>query len=219
MTTRRRALKTPLLLGPAVLLSALVASGCSIEVTETTGAPMKHTSVASYSIATPIHAIVVKNVSGDIDLVPGSARVAVRETRHYAAREPRLRRNIRDGVLTLSSECDDCAFDVRVAVAAGTSVTAETYSGNVEARGIDAPSAQLETRSGDVSAALKRRPRVLSAHTFSGNVEVSVPNGAYAVDASTMSGDVSVSGLVHDDRATRSIDATTMSGDVHVRAR
>ncbi len=216
MTTRRRALSSPHLLGPAVLLSGLAATGCG--TTFTVSKP-QHTSVASYAIAAPVHSVVVMNDSGDIDLVAGGKRVTVRETRHYDVREPRLRRDVRDGVLTLSSDCDDCAFDVRVAVPDGTSVTVQTGSGNVEAHEIDVTSAELESRSGDVSARLLGHQRVVSAHTYSGNVTVSVPKGVYAVDAETMSGDVSVDGLVADARAARSIAASTMSGDVHVRAR
>ena len=85
MTRRRRALRPPLLPGAALLLSAVAASGCSVEVTRTA---MKHTSVASYSIATPIHSIVVMNVSGDIDLVPGGTKVAVRRRATTTAASP-----------------------------------------------------------------------------------------------------------------------------------
>jgi hypothetical protein len=47
---------------------------------------------------------------------------------------------------------------------------------------------------------------------------VTVPPGAYAVDAKTDSGDVKVEGITIDEGAPSSIQARTDSGDVTVRA-
>ena len=49
---------------------------------------------------------------------------------------------------------------------------------------------------------------------------VTVPTGGeYRVDATTAAGDVSVDGVVRNDRALRSISATADAGDVTVRGR
>ncbi len=207
MTTRRRAPRPPHLLAPALLLGAVAVTGCG----QLTLGTLENTSVASYAIAVPVHAIVVTNGSGDIDLVAGGTRVAVRETRHYNSPEPRLRRSVHDGVLTLTSDCDDCSIDVRVAVPAGTDVEVETASGNVEARGIDVPSADLASHSGDVNAKLAGHQRVLAAHTDSGNVDATAAS-AREIDATTHSGNVSVDAA----RAPRSTRAQTDSGSVAV---
>jgi hypothetical protein len=58
----------------------------------------------------------------------------------------------------------------------------------------------------------------VSANSNSGDVLVTVPaGGEYRVDATTNAGDVTVEGILRNDRALRSISATADAGDVTVR--
>jgi len=171
--------------------------------------------VRTYAISEPVSAIVVNAGSGDVHLVRAGERVEVRETRHYVTEKPTLDRDVSDGVLTLATHCANallrCSADLRVTVPAGTEVTVQTDSGDVDADGIDVRSAQLRSDSGDVRAALDGEQELVWARTDSGDVKVIAP-GARAVDAQTDSGDVKVAGA---DRLRRVI-AQTDSGDVEV---
>ena len=68
--------------------------------------------------------------------------------------------------------------------------------------------------------AFTTQPVSVSANSNSGDVLVTVPaGGEYRVDATTAAGDVSVEGVLRNDRALRSISATADAGDVTVRGR
>jgi DUF4097 and DUF4098 domain-containing protein YvlB len=181
------------------------------------------TSVRNHSVAGKVSAIVVKSDSGNVDLVPAHARIAVRETRHYVFDEPAFTQHVAGGVLTLESDCRAsvvrCYADLRVAVPAGVGVTVEADSGDVAAHGIDVRGAHVQTDSGDLELDLAGHPRAVWAHTDSGDVTVSVPRGTYAVDTATDSGDENVDGVTVYDDAPRSIEAHTDSGNVDVQGR
>jgi hypothetical protein len=173
------------------------------------------TKVTTHTVAQPVHSIVVKSGSGDVDLVRSGARVTVRETQHYVSTKPTLHQAVRDGVLTLDSDCGShvlrCYSDLRVSVPAGADVTVEADSGNVEAHGIDVRDMHANSDSGNVRLELVGSQQRAWAHTDSGNVEV-VAADARIVDAKTDSGNVRVAaaGTAH------RVVALTDSGNVKV---
>src|SRR5918998_2800246 len=52
-----------------------------------------------------VREVVVKADRGDVDIVPASKRIEVRETRHWVISQPDLEQTRRNGVLTLESTC------------------------------------------------------------------------------------------------------------------
>ena len=175
------------------------------------------TKVTTHTFPGPIDEIVVRSDGGDVELVPGRGRgVEVRETRHYVLKEPTLERDVDNGVLTLEVRCRasfvTCFSDLRLTAPAGTRITLDTESGDVEARGIDVHEARVRSDSGDMRLELVGRQRLVRAHADSGDIDV-VTRDVRAVDARTDSGDVVVT-----TRATRDIAAHTDSGDVVVAA-
>jgi DUF4097 and DUF4098 domain-containing protein YvlB len=119
----------------------------------------------------------------------------VRETQHYVSDRPTLDQAVRDGVLTLDSHCDGnvlrCYADLRVTVPAGTKVTVQADSGNVEAQRVDVPTIHANSDSGNVRIELVGSQQRAWAHTDSGNVDV-VAADVRVVDAKTDSGNVAV---------------------------
>lgn len=181
-------------------------------------AAFENTKVTTHAFPGPIDEIVVRSDRGDVELVPGRGRgVEVRETQHYLLQEPTLERDVERGVLTLEARCDasfvTCFSDLRVSVPAGTKLTIDSDSGDVEARAIDVGEARVQSDSGDMRLELIGRQGLVRAHADSGDIDV-VTAHVVAVDARTDSGDVVVT-----TRAARDIEAQTDSGDVVVAVR
>ena len=179
----------------------------------------ENTKVTTHTFPGPIDEIVVRSGGGDVELVPARGRgVEVRETRHYVLKEPTLERDVDNGVLTLEVHCRasfvTCFSDLRMSVPAGTKLTLDTGSGDLEARGIDVHEARVQSDSGDMRLELAGRQRLVRAHADSGDVRIVVPSGEYAIATQTDSGDVNVDGISRNERAARSIEARTDSGDV-----
>ena len=80
--------------------------------------------------------------------------------------------------------------------------------------------ARATTNAGDVDLGFTTEPVSVSASSDAGDVLVTVPaGGEYRVDATTNAGDVTVEGVVRNDRSRRSISARANAGDVTVRGR
>jgi hypothetical protein len=192
-----------------VLLVVIVGGGLAV-----VNVAFDHTKVKTHAVTQPVREIVVKSSSGDVDLVPGGKRIEVRETQHYVFKKPKFEQDVKNGVLTLDSDCDgsvfECYADLRVPVPAGVEVTVEADSGDVDAHGIDVRNAHVQSDSGDLRLELPGRQSLVWAHTDSGDVDAAVD--ARAVDAQTDSGDVAVDA----GRDVRRIVARTDSGDVTV---
>lgn len=224
-----------LLLGGALFVTCLGAGVGTVNFA------LDDSKVNAYAMAGEVRAVVVKSESGDVDLVPGAARVSVRETQHFVAKKPTLERSLKGGVLTIDSHCGTlvmrCYADLRVRVPAGVKVSVDADSGDIrsdwanvremhvkgDSGDIDLRLAGRQTRvyahtdSGDVKTTV--RARSVDAQTDSGDVSVYVPGGDYRVDADTDSGDVAVAGVARNDHAEKSIKARSDSGDVNVRSR
>jgi DUF4097 and DUF4098 domain-containing protein YvlB len=175
------------------------------------------TKVKTDTVYGTIGEIVVKVDNGDVDLVPASRLIQLRETQHWVLSKPKLEQTRENGVLTIQSTCAaeavilKCHSDLRIAVPTGVKVTVEADSGDVDLRGTDVSSVHVESDSGDIEMDLAGRQGLVFASSDSGDLDV-VARSARAIDAQTDSGDVTVDtgGLP------RRVVAGTDSGDVEV---
>jgi hypothetical protein len=175
------------------------------------------TKVKTDTVYGTVREIVVESDSGDVDLIPASKLIQVRETRHWVVTQPELEQTRKNGVLTLKSTCSPervvlkCASDLRIAVPPGVRVTVDAEAGDVDLRGTAVRSVHVETDSGDIEMDLAGRQTLVFASTDSGEIDL-VSRSVRAVDAQTDSGDVTadVRGLP------RRVVARSNSGDVDV---
>ena len=164
-----------------------------------------------------VREIVVESGRGDVDLVPASDRIQIRETRHWVVSEPKLEQTRRNGVLRIESSCSavrivlTCHADLRIAVPRDVKVTVHAGSGDVDLRGTAVRDVHVESDSGDIEMDLTGRQRLVFASSDSGDIDL-VTRSVRAVDAQSDSGDVSadVRGLP------RRVVARSNSGDVDV---
>ena len=180
---------------------------------------LDRTSTTTRTVAEPVRELVVKSTGGAVRLVPTGERLEVRQTQHYVLGRPEVKLDVKNGVLTLESDCSakvvKCYADLRVALPAGVAVTVDAQSGDVDAREINVPSVHVQSDSGDVSLGLVGRQRLVWAHAGSGRLDV-IAADARAVDARTDSGDVAVDVFR---RPARRVVAHSDSGLVQVLAR
>lgn len=175
------------------------------------------TKVHSDTVFGTVREVVVKTDRGDVDIVPASRLIEVRETRHWVISQPELEQTRRNGVLTLESTCSPerlvvrCYADLRIAVPSGVRVTVDAGSGDVDLRNSDARSVHAESDSGDIEMDLRGRQTLVFASSDSGDIDL-IARSVRAVDAQTDSGDVTadVGGLP------RRVVARSNSGDVTV---
>ena len=175
------------------------------------------TKVHTDAVFGTVREIVVKADRGDVDIVPASRRVDIRETRHWVVSRPELEQTRKNGVLTLESTCGaervvvKCYSDLRIAVPTGVRVTVDAGSGDVDLRNVDPRSAHAESDSGDIEMDLRGRQTLVFASSDSGDIDL-IARSVRAVDAQTNSGDVTadVGGLP------RRVVARSNSGDVAV---
>ena len=164
-----------------------------------------------------VREVVVQSDRGDIDLVPASRLIQIRETRHWVVSEPELEQTRRNGVLRIKSSCTaerivlTCHADLRIAVPRDVKVTIDAGSGDVDLRGTAVRNVHVESDSGDIEMDLTGRQQLVFASSDSGDIDL-VTRSVRAVDAQTDSGDVSadVRGLP------RRVVARSNSGDVDV---
>jgi DUF4097 and DUF4098 domain-containing protein YvlB len=88
----------------------------------------------------------------------------------------------------------------------------EANSGDLEAKHLKGGPVNVETSSGDLRLELDEAVDVRAKGT-SGDIEVTAPSGGYQVHTDTRSGEVD-NGLGNDPAGGHSIDASTVSGDV-----
>jgi hypothetical protein len=108
---------------------------------------------------------------------------------------------------------DAASGDVVVDGATGT-IDLESRSGDVKAGGLTGGPVSVKSASGDAVVDLDK-PASVTATSKSGDVSVHVPDGAYAVDTDTRSGDERVR-ISSDPAAPNKITASSASGDVEV---
>ena len=216
----------------------LVVCGLALGITEA----LTHKRTTTTTIARHIERVVVRADTGKVHL-EGSrgARVMVREQLQWMWSRPHVSASVAGSTLTVSGSCPDsgavnrCKADLDLAipfdadvVVVGDSgdIVAErlaghldlrTNSGNVTGRDLNPISVRALTTAGNVELDFTTQPVSVSANSNSGDVRVAVPaGGEYRVDATTKAGDVTVRGVLRNDRALRSISATADAGNVTV---
>ena len=234
------ALSTPRLV---MLVSGVlfVVCGFAVGVSEA----FKHDRTTTETISRHIDRVVVRADTGHVNLRGSEgSRVVVQEQLRWMWSKPRVSTRVEGSTLHVSAECPNsttlnrCKADLDLAipfdadvVVQGDSgdITAErlaghlqltTNSGDVNGNDLTPISVRANTDAGDVNLDFTTQPVSVSANSDSGDVDVAVPKGGeYRVDATTDAGDVTVEGILRNDRALRSISATADAGDVTVRGR
>ncbi|MFD7661613.1 DUF4097 family beta strand repeat-containing protein [Streptomyces sp. NPDC059788] len=240
--TARRATRpghrtTRLALASAALVTVAVAvTGCELteKVTESEQTYTVDGKAAKLDVTTPggnIH-VVADETAGD--------RVKVTERIAYGKKKPATRHSLENGTLKLTA--DDCggvsgrcsvAYEVRVAPSVaveletdggdidvkGTSgaVGAKSSGGDIELRDCTAKQANVRTDGGDVEARFTAVPDRVDGHSSGGQVSVRLPQGRYAVDATTDGGDRTVTARV-DSGSPHHVKVHSDGGDVEVLA-
>jgi hypothetical protein len=195
-----------------------------------------------------VKAVVVKVDVGSIKVVGAErSTTSVRTLACYSTTKPTLTQEVRDGVLEVTSRCerpfqpislgfDRCSRDVTIEAPSGVRLTAKAGVGDVEARSLAGVSA-VESDVGRASAVAMRADRVtatsgsgsasvesvvipaeVAATAGTGDVKVTVPPGAYAIDAKADVGEVEVTGVQADPAAPRKITGKSDTGDVRISA-
>jgi len=234
------AISTPKLIALVAVVLTVVC-GVAVGASEA----FKHDRTQTATVARHIERVVVHADAGDVHLMGTDApRVTVREQMQWLLRRPRVRMALRRGTLTVSGSCPDSGpvnrcradlllaipFDADVVVRSNAGdVTADrlaghlelsTDTGDVTGNDLNPAVARATTNAGNVDLGFTTEPVSISASSDAGDVVVTVPaGGEYHVDATTDAGDVTVEGVVRNDRSRRSISAGANAGDVTVRGR
>jgi DUF4097 and DUF4098 domain-containing protein YvlB len=95
----------------------------------------------------------------------------------------------------------------------------ETGSGDIRSVSLSTTALTASTSSGSVDLALQDAPNRVEVSIGSGDARLVVPEGAYALDLDSPSGDEEVVGLTQDPAADSSIVVRTSSGNITVAAR
>jgi hypothetical protein len=203
----------------------------------------KHDRTRTVTISRHIERVVVRAGTGHVHLEgTESPRVQVREQLQWLWRRPHVATRLHGSTLAVSARCPDtgpvnrCKADLDLAIPFDADVVVQgdsgdisaerlaghikltTDSGDVRARDLNPISVAATTNAGDVNLDFTTQPVSVSANSKSGDVLVVVPaGGEYRVDATTDAGDVTVEGVLRNDRALRSISATADAGDVTVK--
>jgi hypothetical protein len=231
------ALSTPRL----VLLVAgvlFVVCGVAVGMSEA----LTHERTTTTTLSRHIERVVVHAGTGNVHLEGAEgARVMVRRHLQWMWRRPHVSSAVHGTTLAVSASCPDsgpvnrCKADLDLAIPFDTDVVVQgdsgdivaerlaghldltTDSGNVGGRDLNPISVRATTNAGDVGLDFTTEPVSVQANSDSGDVRVTVPaGGEYRVDATTEAGDVTVRGVLRNDRALRSIAATANAGDVTV---
>ncbi|GCD37870.1 lipoprotein [Streptomyces chrestomyceticus JCM 4735] len=241
MTARRAARPgdrtTRVALASAALVTVAVAvTGCELteKVTDSEQTYTVKGKTAKLDVTTP---------GGNIYVVADDTAgggVKVTERLVYGERKPSTQHSLDNGTLKLTA--DDCggvkgkcsvAYEVRVPRSAAVklstdggdidvegavgAVDAHTSGGGIDLRDCAAEQAALKTDGGDIEARFTAVPDRVDGHTSGGQVSVRLPQGRYAVDATTDGGDRTVTARV-DSGSPHKVKVHSDGGDVEVLA-
>jgi hypothetical protein len=188
-------------------------------------AAFAHERHARFTVADPVHKVVVASDAGDITLVAtGTDRVIVRQDTRWVAGRPAPRHSVAGGVLRLADGCQrrwpifHCGTSYRIEVPRDVAVDAHSDAGDVHATGLAGAQVRASSDAGDVRLAFATAPASVDAETDAGDVELTLPRGEYAVSTHTDAGDTDISGIVRYDRSSHVVDARSHAGDVTIRS-
>lgn len=236
-TTRPGHRTTRTALAAAALVTVTVAvTGCELTEKATD-------SEQTYTVAGKTAKLDVTTPGGNITVVADDTagdRVKVTERLVYGKRKPATRHSLVGGNLKLTA--DDCgdvrgkcsvAYEVRVAPSvavklhtdggdidvkgAAGAVDVKTSGGDIDLRDCTAKQATADTDGGEIDARFTGVPDRVDVRSSGGAVSVRVPQGRYAVDATTDGGNRKVSGTV-DNSSPHKIKVHSDGGDVEVLA-
>jgi len=153
---------------------------------------------------------------------------------------PTVTEQLADGTLTVRSNCPlmafiSCSADVTITAPAGTPVNATAQRGLLTVSGMTgsvysnsdsgsfvytgaSPSVTAYSLNGDITLSFSARPRYVHARTETGTATVTVPPGAYAIDANSGAGSHAVVGLVSVANSPRTVYASSGDGVAKVVA-
>ena len=103
-------MKSLLLVILFLILAIVVAGAIALGVTNL---GVDRTAIESHTVYGTVKEIVVKPGRGDVEFVPASKLIRVRETQHYVIGKPALEQTRSGGVLTLETTCDDTRTSCR----------------------------------------------------------------------------------------------------------
>ncbi|GLZ04794.1 hypothetical protein Acsp03_22600 [Actinomadura sp. NBRC 104412] len=181
----------------AVALAATAVAGCSVDF----NAGIRH-ETKSYDIPGSFPTLAIGGDSGRLEVV-GTDRSGIRVVERLnwtnKKNKPKTRRTVRNGTLTLDSDCKPggigytaCGADFRVEVPRKTAVRLTADSGSVEVSGLTGDSLSLTSDSGSIKAK-GIRTKTLTATAESGRIELD--GHADTVTLRADSGRIKASGL------------------------
>ena len=93
----------------------------------------------------------------------------------------------------------------------------QVESGPIFGNRLAAEEVVVQSTSGFIDLVFEQRPRTVTSTTGDGDIAYAVPSGAYAIDATTGDGQVTIADeLTDDDSSDASLSATTDRGDVRL---
>jgi hypothetical protein len=209
------------------------------------GRAFRQTRVESTVYRQPVSRVVIDTSTGSIDIRPGDAGspVTVQRSLEWSFGSASSDEKVSGGVLSVQGSCQQtigfgpCSVSYVVTVPPTTALTVSTSTGSVQVRdmsagvqartstgsvaltGLRAGTVSAQTSTGSVLVQFAVPPSSVTAHASTGSVEVVVPADGtkYDVQASTSTGQQSVT-LPIDSSSPRHITASTSTGSVEVRA-
>ncbi|EMD25371.1 DUF4097 family beta strand repeat-containing protein [Amycolatopsis azurea] len=212
----------------ALALGALTAFGivgCTGESRETLsdGTPVTE-QVTAIRVDVPVGGVTLR--------VEDGAPVSLRREVTYTGKNPGKTHSVENGTLVLGG-CSQCGVDYDVVVprelaisgsigtgkiklARAASVDLHGDTGDLEVVNPTGP-VKLSTGTGDIKVGLAK-PGMVTAKAETGKVTVTVPDGAYRIDADTDTGTVETGGVRQDQASANVLDLKSGTGSITVRA-
>jgi hypothetical protein len=195
----------------------------------------------SSTFAEPITKIVVNSERGAVTIRNGPAgTVSVATEKRFVFTGPVVTEKVTNGTLTILSSCPmmafiSCSANFTITAPPGTAVDGTVQRGLLSVIGITgtvysnadsgsfdysgtSPSVTAYTLNGDVAMTFTAPATYVHARTETGVVTITVPPGAYAINANSGAGSHEVIGLVSNPKSPRSIYASSGDGVAKVVA-
>lgn len=199
------------------------------------------TTHASRQFTGPVTKIVVNTERGSVTIrngPPGAATVAVEK--RYVFNGPTVTEQLSNGTLTVLANCPlmafiSCSADFTITAPASTPITATAQRGLLTVDGMTgtvysnsdsgsflyigtSPSVTAYSLNGDITMHFAGPPTYVHARTETGTTTITVPRGAYSINANSGAGIHEVVGLVSVPTSHRSIYASSGDGVARVAA-
>jgi hypothetical protein len=185
--------------------AALTLSGCH------TGFGHLQHRTSTYSIAQPVHTLVVNDRVGDVQVTGAAGRVWVTARISYRHKIPETTHVVRAGTLTLDSTCpasETCGIDYDVRLPPGTAVTINDSVGNLTVAALTGP-VTAYTNTGRID--LRSLSGTVRVTDHTGSVKGSGVSSATAALATDVGGiDVTFSAAPATLSATSSVGSITL---------